>query len=153
MIFLIPIIATPSLLWKSLQILSRQVIVSYSGSFFFLSPRFQFVLRAEDISSFHGWRRILILSFNKSSLDSRPDSFTPANLKGNFKASKMLKEFHWHIISWFSLAGYAMIGTQGRIPQPAFCSTAHNLALKHMTIRNNCQFPETFWIWLDNNHP
>ena len=43
------------------------------GVIFFLSPRFQFVLRAEDITSFHGWRRILILSFNKSSLDSRPD--------------------------------------------------------------------------------
>ena len=54
MIFLIPIIATPSLLWKSLQILSRQVIVSYTGLFFFLSPRFQFLLRAEDKTSFHG---------------------------------------------------------------------------------------------------
>ena len=81
------------------------------------------------------------------------DSFTPAYLKGNFKANWMLAESLWHIISWFSLTGHAMIGIQGRISQPVFCSTAHNSALKHMTIRNNCRFPETFWIWLANNHP
>lgn len=164
-------IASLEILANSIPTGNRELL----GVIFFLSPvilpfdrdnipfqlasqpkRFQFVLRADDKTSSHRWRRIIYFILGQIILGFQTwfmDSFTPAYLKGNFKANWMLEESHWHIISWFSLTGHAMIGIQGRISQPVFCSTAHNSALKHMTIRNNCRFPETFWIWLANNHP